>query len=234
MIDVHSHILPKIDDGSGSIEESLSLLSMLWQQGVDTVVATPHFYADEDRLETFLQRRADAFKNLSSAMHGDMPKIKLGAEVSFFDGISYSESIEKLMIQDTPLILVEMPMFRWTEGMIDELLRINGGGKMRVLIAHVERCIFYQKRAVFDRLLQNGVLMQSNAEFFLAKRTKKTALKLLEQERIHMIGSDCHNTAARAPMLRDAMEVIRQESGQWAIDYLGEMESIFFRNFSFY
>ena len=54
MIDIHTHILPGLDDGSSSIEESEKMLCMLSEQGVDTVVATPHFYIDDTKGEEFL------------------------------------------------------------------------------------------------------------------------------------------------------------------------------------
>jgi len=57
MIDFHSHILPKLDDGSSSSDESCKLLRCLATQGVESVVATPHFYADNESVERFLARR---------------------------------------------------------------------------------------------------------------------------------------------------------------------------------
>lgn len=64
MIDFHSHILPGIDDGSASVEESLKLLEMLAEQGVKTVVATPHFYPDRTSVSDFLRRRDAAYQRL--------------------------------------------------------------------------------------------------------------------------------------------------------------------------
>ena len=64
MIDFHSHILPAMDDGSKNIEESLQMLRMLQEQGVERVIATPHFYADENPPDVFLRRRADAWEHL--------------------------------------------------------------------------------------------------------------------------------------------------------------------------
>ena len=61
MIDFHSHILPAIDDGSQSVEESLEMLRALKAQGVDTVIATSHFYATHRSPESYLQRRKAAF-----------------------------------------------------------------------------------------------------------------------------------------------------------------------------
>ena len=64
MIDFHSHFLPQIDDGSDSIETSLAMLRESWEQGVDLIFATPHFYADEVDPEYFLRRRNHAYERL--------------------------------------------------------------------------------------------------------------------------------------------------------------------------
>ena len=70
MIDFHSHILPGMDDGSQTVEESLTLLEMLRAQGVDTVAATPHFYARENSPEVFLRRRREAWERLDATDSG--------------------------------------------------------------------------------------------------------------------------------------------------------------------
>ena len=64
MIDWHSHILPAMDDGSRDAEESRLMPELLKAQGIQTVVATPHFYANEESVETFLQRRHDSYERL--------------------------------------------------------------------------------------------------------------------------------------------------------------------------
>ena len=64
MVDFHTHVLPRIDDGSGSTEESLSLLESLRSQGVDIVCATSHFYPAEQDPESFLRRRGKAWDRL--------------------------------------------------------------------------------------------------------------------------------------------------------------------------
>ena len=105
MIDLHSHILPNMDDGSKSPEETAALLRLLAQQGVSTVVATPHFYAQETP-EAFLERRnASREKMLPSEEH--QPEILLGAEVAYFSGMGSCEALIPLQIGDTKLLLVE-------------------------------------------------------------------------------------------------------------------------------
>ena len=68
MIDFHSHVLPKMDDGPKSLRESLEMLSLCFQQGVDAVVSTSHFYADREDPRTFLLRRNRRLQALQEAM----------------------------------------------------------------------------------------------------------------------------------------------------------------------
>ena len=125
MIDFHSHFLPRMDDGSRSVEESLEMLRVSLDQGVDVMAATPHFYAFREDPDSFLERRAAAFARLplEDAPH---PKLLLGAEVYYFDGMSNSESLRRLTLEGTRYILIEMPFSRWSDHMVDEVLRLRG------------------------------------------------------------------------------------------------------------
>ena len=95
IVDFHSHILPGIDDGSQSVEESLALLRMEAEQGIRRVVATPHFYPRHDTPDRFLRRRARAEEILRDEMAKEpgLPELCIGAEVYFFSGISESDAI---------------------------------------------------------------------------------------------------------------------------------------------
>ena len=68
VIDFHSHILPGIDDGSRNVEKSLGMLQISASQGVDIIAATSHFYATEDRISSFLDRRQNAFEELKQCL----------------------------------------------------------------------------------------------------------------------------------------------------------------------
>ena len=86
--DFHTHILPEIDDGSSSVEESLEMLQLMTGQGIERVVCTPHFYANHTSLERFLEKREKAYKKLVERMaEGNFPQLVLGAEVLYFRGI---------------------------------------------------------------------------------------------------------------------------------------------------
>ncbi len=86
MTDMHCHILPGMDDGSRSAAESLSMLEASAAQGVDRIVATPHFYAGENSPEVFLSRREHAYERLKAVWRPGLPEIALGAEVCWFAG----------------------------------------------------------------------------------------------------------------------------------------------------
>lgn len=218
--DFHSHILPGIDDGSASPEESIALLRLEAEQGVRLVAATPHFYAQRDHMEHFLERRAAAADALRRAAgeKPDLPDVILGAEVYYFSGISQSEQIRQLALEDTGHVLIEMPSAPWTEGMYRELAQIPENLGLTPIIAHVDRYLGrFLDHGIPERLAKLPVRVQANASFFLHRSTAHKALRMLKQGQIHVLGSDCHNTVTRVPNLAPAVERIRRELGREAI-----------------
>ena len=83
MIDWHTHVLPGMDDGSRNVAESVSILEAQMLQGVNTVIATPHFYANDESLESFLDRRNKSFEQLKNELRETSPNILLGSEVRY-------------------------------------------------------------------------------------------------------------------------------------------------------
>lgn len=211
MIDIHTHLLPQMDDGSKSLTESLAMLRALADQGVSRVAATPHFYPGETGPEEFLARRAASAARLEEGLNPELPRITLGAEVYYFEGIARAEAAEALRIQGTELLLLEMPFRAWTARMVDEVLDLNARRGVRVLLAHIERYLRFQKGEVWDVLEAAGVLFQSNASFFLDWKTRRRALRMLKAGRIHLLGSDCHNMTTRPPRLGEALAAVGPE-----------------------
>lgn len=225
MIDFHTHVLPAIDDGSSSLEESLTMLKMEAEQGITHVVATPHFYAQQDRPEDFLTRRAEAEKRLRAAMetHPGMPQLSIGAEVHYFRGMGHSDAISELTISEKQCILIEMPQSAWTEEMYRELVEIRENFDLIPVIAHIDRYISpLRTHGIPQRLSQLPVLVQANASFFQRSSTRAMALKMLRKGQIHLLGSDCHNLSERPPKLGKTVEIIREALGQEYIDVIRE------------
>ena len=213
MIDFHSHILPGMDDGSKSVEESVEMLKALSEQGITRAAATPHFYANDESVSEFLGRRQESLERLSGSLSPQMPQIMLGAEVRYYEGLSRHENIRDLCLQGTKLLLIEMPECRWSEFAIRELTDIACGGRIIPVLAHIERCIFLQKKEVLFRLLHNGVLMQINAEFLNGFLSRGKAVKLLKNNQVHFIGSDCHNMQSRPPDIGKAYQTVFNKLG---------------------
>ena len=219
MIDIHSHFLPGMDDGSGSPEETLRMLRLSRQQGVDTIVATPHFYALQDNPDSFLKRRQEAWEKVAYDPQ-TMPKVLLGAEVTYFAGLSRSEDLDKLCIGDTRLLLVEMPLRPWSRHEIEDICALPRQGFLPVM-AHINR---YMKRGQIPtyghRLLSEGILFQSNADFFLEGMSRFRAFRMLKAGQIHFIGSDSHNMEHRISRMDEAEKVIRRKLGADALEHL--------------
>ena len=214
MIDWHSHVLPQMDDGSRSLEESIELLKMLSAQGVDTVIATPHFYADDESVEDFLKRRSKSYGNLCAFLSENSISVRLGAEVSYYSGISRLEGLSELCVEGSSILLLEMPFARWTEHTVKEVISIAMHGNVTVMLAHVERYMDMQEKDVFDKLREYGVIMQVNSSFFSRGSSKRRALKLLAKGGIQVIGSDTHNITSRPPTLDSAYKVIEKKLGK--------------------
>ena len=214
MIDFHSHILPGIDDGSRSVEMSLQMLAAMRQQKIDTVVATSHFYATQRTPHRFLERREAAWESLADALPADAPEIILGAEVLYFPGISHMAELPQLCMEGSNILLLEMPFDSWSEYYIREVMELARSGEFTIVMAHIERYYFKQPVSVWDDFLEEGILMQSNADFFLPFRTRRKALKLLQDGRIHLLGTDAHNVSSRLPRMDEAVEMIRRHLGK--------------------
>ena len=221
--DFHSHILPQIDDGSASLEESIAMLRMEAEQGIGHVVATPHFYARHDSPERFLERRFRAEARLREEMekHPGLPKVSIAAEVRFFPGISDCDALRALTINEKGCILLEMPESAWTDSMYREIEQIYWKQGLTPVIAHVDRYL----SPLFDhgipkRLEALPVAVQANASFFLRRSTVGMAVRMLRREQIHVLGSDCHNLDRRPPNMGQAIACIQRRLGETAIQQL--------------
>ena len=226
MLDLHTHILPGMDDGSKSPKQSMTMLKTEKLQGVGTVVLTPHFYADRESPERFLERRNKSAKQLKTAASGTkgLPRMFLGAEAAFFNGMSRAEGIEKLCISGTNVLLVEMPFDRWSQGVLEELKFMVGYRGIRPIIAHIDRYMWYQPRGTVRRLVDMGVWIQTNTSFFTGWQTSLLAMHMLKRREIHFLGSDCHNMTTRPPDMGDALSRIDRRLGKGALSHLERME----------
>lgn len=216
MIDIHTHILPQLDDGSTSVDESIKMLGILSDEGVDTIVATPHFYMDSIDINQFLESRKKSLDNLLSSADTDRPLIALGAEVEFLPGLYTMDDIEKLCIGGTSYMLIEMPFLKWSGSFYTTLKKLYSARGIKPIIAHVERYFEFQNdepAELLYKLKDCGALIQINSSFLTERHSKRTALKLTKQGLVSFMGSDCHNLELRPPQLRKGYDAIYEKLG---------------------
>ncbi len=226
MIDFHSHILPGVDDGSKNVEMSIKMLRESAAQGVTDICLTPHFYAEQNTPQKFLERRARAAEELSAHLEDGLPRIHLGAEVKYFEGICQCEDLELLKLQGTDIILVEMPFMNWTDRIWRDIEEISSYPNTKVMLAHLERYLQFNADKYLTKSAMRDILVQSNAENFTSGFfQRRKALKMLKEGIIDVIGSDCHNLSSRPQNIAEAREIIRKSLGDGAlrrIDSIGE------------
>lgn len=224
MIDFHSHILPGMDDGSKSTEESLEMLRRLWDQGVKTVIATPHFYANDESVDGFLKRREKAYSRLCGAMTGEMPRVLPGAEVRFYPGICALRDLRSLCVQGSDVLLLEMPFSKWTGYTVKEVIDISCSGMISVVLAHIDRYMNFTSTDVLRQLVENDIMIQVNAEAFSHFFTRNKVFALMRSGLIHTLGSDCHNLTDRAPAMDIALAWMRKKFGGEFVNRFAERE----------
>lgn len=209
MIDFHTHILPNMDDGPKSVETSLELLSILEKQNVKLVCLTSHFYPNRESIDDFILRRDNAYKQLD--YKGNL-ELRLGCEVHYYNGISQSDNLDKLCLENTNILLLELPFETIiNDNMIREIISLSNRG-FKVMLAHIERYDVDEKK--IKTLKQNGILIQANCEFIIGGFLDRKGLKWLEKGYIDVIGSDCHNLNDRKPNYLEAINRIKNKFGE--------------------
>lgn len=201
MIDIHTHILPDIDDGANTKEDALALLQALRSQGVSEVALTPHYYGKKHSVEQFLEKRLQAFERIA----GDIPDgmtARLGAEVHL-TGVNdpSDEALCALAIEDSKCVLVEFPFFtKWSSHLFERISGFAADTGYTPIVAHIERYDEVKKDPkLIERLVETGCLIQMNARAFYDKSTRRFAFALLKHGMVHCLGTDAHDPVRRAP-----------------------------------
>jgi len=198
-IDCHCHILPQIDDGSKSTEMSLQMIELQHQQGVQRIIATPHFYAHREKsVSHYLQKRQEAYQKVMSS-NPAVSRIELGAEVAVEHGLSQIPEIEKLAFQGTKLFLFEFPYSGFNQRYIEEIYNICNDYGFTPIIAHLHRYLEYYSKTEMQKVLEMDAIFQFNNEAFGNFRERTFCKKILKQGYRVVFGSDAHNLDSRKP-----------------------------------
>jgi len=190
VIDFHSHILPGCDHGSRRRSTSQEQLELAAEAGIDLICATSHFYPEVENASDYLIRRNSCYESLKEYLpnDADTPKILLGAEVLICDGIARLPDLDKLCLEGTNILLLEMPFTKWTSSVFESVEELLDRKDIRPVIAHAERYDLYD----VSQLLEYEIPIQINADSLCSFFTPKPLKHWIENGYVYALGSDLH------------------------------------------
>lgn len=217
MIDFHTHILPNIDDGSRSIEETINLIKEAKEEGFEGIVLTSHYI--ENYYETNVPERDVWVKAISENIKNK------GIDINLYlaNEIYISENMMQLLIDgkastinNTSYVLFEMPLNVEPMNLYDVIYSLQEN-KLIPILAHPERYSFVQKEPeLINDLIEKGVLMQANYGSILGYYGEKARFiveKFFENNMIHFLGSDVHRQNTIYKRIPESLEQIREIVG---------------------
>ncbi|MBE6817185.1 MAG: hypothetical protein E7520_05740 [Ruminococcaceae bacterium] len=224
LVEMHCHILPGIDDGSQDIETSIGMIERLKNQGAKKIVLTPHYYSDTISLDDFLRRREASYNALVKELPSGYPTLYPAAEVYISPYLFNNDNIDELKIAGSDYVLIEHPFSSpFGEAEYDKLMNLYCDYRVRPVLAHIERyAALMEDKYKLDDFIEMGCLTQVNIGTFAdaPRGVRKKLLKLLQNGKIHLIGSDAHNLDSRPPEYENGINAIVKKCGQEAVDTL--------------
>ncbi len=205
MIDLHSHILPAIDDGARNIGESLSIARAAAQDGTTVIAATPHVRFD---YPTTLEEISSGVEALNELLVTERVPVRVvpGAEIAL-------ERLRELELDELAAfglggnpraLLVEFPYRGWPEKLLDQIGRLRGGG-FTVVLAHPERNDAVQRDvSLIELTVASGALIQVTAGSLVGeagRKSRRTAEEFLARGLCHLLASDVHGPGVRRTLL---------------------------------
>ena len=224
MIDIHSHILPNIDDGSRSIEETFNLIKEAKNVGFDAIVSTSHY------MEGYYETNVPEREVWVNAIYENLQAKNIDVNLYLGNEIYMTENIIKLLeerkastINDTSYVLFELPLNIEPMNLYDVIYEMQQY-KLVPILAHPERYTFVQKEPelVYD-LVEKGLLMQANYGSIIGQYGKKAEMivrKFFEGNLIHLLGSDVHRQNTIYPKIPQALSEINALIGEKKLEEL--------------
>lgn len=224
LVETHCHILPELDDGAKSVEESIKMVMKLQTQGAKKIISTSHYYSDSISLSDFIEKRNAAYNMLKRELPPGSPEILLSAEVYISKYLFSNDDLTPLCIGNSRYILIEHPFSStFSSASYDRLANMCVDYNVKPILAHIERYgALMDDKNKLDEFINLGCLTQVNINSFAdaPRHTRKKLFKYLESGRIHLIGSDCHNLTTRPPDYSAGVKAIKEKYGSEAINIL--------------
>ncbi len=216
-IDLHSHILPALDDGARDINETKEMLRVAYEEGIREIIVTPHFFASEKSAS------AKRIKDTIAMVQDEMKQ--WGFSIKFYPGneIFYHSEVAELLdagdictLAGSEYVLVEFDPMTEYSYLRDGILKLDSYGYIPIL-AHAERyeCLFRKKERL-QRVKDHGGLIQVNASSFqrsIFDEIGKRARYIMKNELLDFIGTDAHSTGKRSPRMQATVSYLYRKLG---------------------
>lgn len=218
MIDIHCHILPNVDDGSESLEESIEMAKIAESEGITRIVNTSHCHFDfkykkGNELKLELEKFNQALKEENINI-----EVLLGNELYYTsDLIERFDELDFFSMNNSKYILMEFSPINFPKNIEDVIYEIKIRGYIPI-IAHAERYKQVQEdvNIVLD-CIKEGALIQVNSSSILGKNGEKaedTSKKLLDNNMVHFVATDAHSSNRRRPLIKDSYNYILKNYGK--------------------
>ena len=203
MIDLHCHVLPGVDDGPETMEDTLELCRAAVAAGTQTIVATPHVSWDWPGVTSQVVAEGTERVNEALRAEGLDLEVRPGAEIAMTRaGDLADEELVALRLGGGPYLLIECPYSPASAG-FDGILQSLVERGHQILLAHPERCpAFHREPARLEAFVDAGMLTSLTAGAFVGRfgrDVERFARRLLEQGLVHDIASDGHGATMRRP-----------------------------------
>ncbi|MFA6800938.1 MAG: CpsB/CapC family capsule biosynthesis tyrosine phosphatase [Acholeplasmataceae bacterium] len=206
MIDVHSHILPLVDDGSQSFEESIKIIQEEIKQGVTHIVCTPHVYGKEQKQDRKFQ--IEQFQLLKEKVKALPVKLILGAEVYYHFHIQLD--LDAYVFENTNIVLMEFSTVHDTP--IEEVIFNFQSKGYQMIVAHIERYSYLSIEDI-QKIRKTGALIQMNSSAVIGSdhyANKSHVKQILKHKLVDIIATDTHNMTTRKPLLANAYKKLKK------------------------
>ena len=224
MIDVHCHILPDVDDGSECMQESINMAMIAKEQGIDKIIATPHYHPEFKYLKgEELNKACEEFKKQLKENNIDID-IYLGNEIYFtYDLIEKISELDFYCLNNSKYILIEFPPTNFPLNLCNIVYELKQKGFIPVL-AHVERYIkIHDDPEIIYDCIKTGAIIQINSSSLIGKQGKEIQRfcnLLIERNMVHLVATDAHGSQRRRPMMKDAYQYIEKKYSKEIADNL--------------
>ena len=218
MIDIHSHIIPNVDDGARSVEETFNILKEAQEAGFTDVILTSHFLLNY--YETNAQELIFWKEKLQEVLKKQGTKINLHSGMEIYITNQMEELLENkkiLTLANSRYMLIELPLATNVKYFDYVVYYLEAKG-IKPIIAHPERYKCVQKDPdIVEEYIEKGFLIQCNYGSIVnlyGREAEKTIKTILKKNQVHFLGSDVHRENGTYLIILDAIKKIRKIIGE--------------------